>query len=698
MEILHFQDVKTAPDIVHKYTKDLRDNSTPIVINNGSYQCRVGWATDPEPVLLFKNYIAKPRKERSKSNKDGTVEAPQQPQLQVGNNIVNVEAVRFQLKTPFDRNVVTHFEAQEHLFDYTFTHLGIDTDNCVSHPILLTEPFLNPNASRCLMSELLFECYNVPAVVYGIDSLFAFASTCPVEQPMATRDALLISLGYHTIHVIPILGGVVQYDRMRRLNTGGYHIISFLHRILQLKYPSHANAITLSRSEELVRSICAVALDYSEELARWTDPDYYECHIRRIQLPYVQNVSHTLTAEQQKERKRELARRLTEINARKREERLAEDEDKLALFGELEDMRHLDMDEFERLLSEHSLRNVDDLHRNITSLNARIEKTKQKIVAAASAALDDGSTPVEEPVQPPPPKQPKYTKLVFESDKAMHVFLQNAKKMKEEIIRKKACRKQRKQDMAKRRTAAGQERMRIISQLARKEKGNDDFGLRDEDWDIYKTISRDGGDSDSDTENEKLLELDEIIRAHEPNQPIGSIIRGIDDTSYSCLGKPSTTSSTLSSAEQYQLHIGVEQFRAPELIFKPYMVGSMEAGLTEVIGFVLSRFTEDEQMRLAANVLLDGGLANLPGLRERLDTDLRSIRPFQSFYQVSIVGDPSLAGWHGARMFAASPEFEANKISRMDYSEFGGEFFKMHFASNPYTASPKEVILEVETI
>lgn len=53
-------------------------------------------------------------------------------------------------------------------------------------------------------------------------------------------------------------------------------------------------------------------------------------------------------------------------------------------------------------------------------------------------------------------------------------------------------RKQRRQDIFKRRTAAGQERMRIISQLARKEKGNDDFGLRDEDWDIYKTISKDG--------------------------------------------------------------------------------------------------------------------------------------------------------------------------------------------------------------
>lgn len=59
-------------------------------------------------------------------------------------------------------------------------------------------------------------------------------------------------------------------------------------------------------------------------------------------------------------------------------------------------------------------------------------------------------------------------------------------------MNKKMVRKQKKQDMAKRRTAAGQERMRIISQLARKEKGNDDFGLRDEDWEIYKTISKDG--------------------------------------------------------------------------------------------------------------------------------------------------------------------------------------------------------------
>lgn len=44
--------------------------------------------------------------------------------------------------------MVTHFEAQEQIFDYTFTHMGIDTEGAVNHPIILTEAFLNPNYSR----------------------------------------------------------------------------------------------------------------------------------------------------------------------------------------------------------------------------------------------------------------------------------------------------------------------------------------------------------------------------------------------------------------------------------------------------------------------------------------------------------------------------------------------------------------------
>lgn len=102
----------------------------------------------------------------------------------------------------------------------------------------------------------------------------------------------------------------------------------------------------------------------------------------------------------------------------------------------------------------------------------------------------------------------------------------NIELQKAAIVEKKQHRRQRKQDLAKRRTAAAQERMRLISQLARKEKGTDEFGMKDEDWDIYKTISREGGDSDSELENEKLLEIDEILRHHDVLYEEPQIIQG----------------------------------------------------------------------------------------------------------------------------------------------------------------------------
>lgn len=104
----------------------------------------MGWATNDEPMMVFRNLIAKPRKEKAK--KDG--EVPIIQPTQIGNDIVNIEAMRYQLRTQFDRNVVTHFHNQEQIFDDIFRHLAIDTAGCVNHPIVLTECVASPNYCR----------------------------------------------------------------------------------------------------------------------------------------------------------------------------------------------------------------------------------------------------------------------------------------------------------------------------------------------------------------------------------------------------------------------------------------------------------------------------------------------------------------------------------------------------------------------
>ncbi|KAI4458875.1 actin [Holotrichia oblita] len=145
--------------------------------------------------------------------------------------------------------------------------------------------------------------------------------------------------------------------------------------------------------------------------------------------------------------------------------------------------------------------------------------------------------------------------------------------------------------MAKRRTAAGQERMRIISQLARKRK-------------------------------EMMISV-------------------------------------------YAMKIGIYTKQLAE------MFGSW---FIEVIGYVLSLFNDDDQLRLASNIVLTGGPANLPGLQERVHSDLISIRPFKSFSAVSVLPNCTLSSWYGAKAWAHTDDFKKTLITKQDYDELGGDF------------------------
>lgn len=347
------------------------------------------------------------------------------------------------------------------------------------------------------MSELLFECYQVPSVFYGIDSLFSFNFNNNIKD-----TALIISIGYSATHVIPFVDGHHVIDKVRRINVGGFHMLNYLHRLLQLKYPMHVNSITLSRVEELLHEHCSIAFDYTDNLKKWARHDFYDKNVKKIQLPYSQTVSTTsqLTAEQKVEKKKEMSKRLAEINARKRDERLAEEEDNLQKFEEiLESFDDEDTEDFEMGLKEFSLSSYEELEKTIAATKARIDKIKAKMLSAESGVIEEKIVLIP---QPPPG-------LTVEQ------WLNVARDKKNSINEKKQIRRQRRADLAKRRTAAAQERMRIISRLAGKEKGTDDFGSRDEDWDVYKAISREQ-DSDSEVENEKLLEIDEILRHYDP--------------------------------------------------------------------------------------------------------------------------------------------------------------------------------------
>lgn len=119
--------------------------------------------------------------------------------------MTNIEALRFQLKSPFDRDVITQIDTVETIFDHAFTHMGIDTEGSVEHPVVLSEAICNPVQSRQFMNELLFECYQIPSVSLGIDGLFSLYQNIP-DSNDALPDALVVRLGYQATHILPVLG------------------------------------------------------------------------------------------------------------------------------------------------------------------------------------------------------------------------------------------------------------------------------------------------------------------------------------------------------------------------------------------------------------------------------------------------------------------------------------------------------------
>lgn len=130
----------------------------------------------------------------------------------------------------------------------------------------------------CLdVEELLFECYQVPSVLFGVDSLFSLFYNQPDIQ-----NCLVISLGHHTCHVIPYINQKMINDKVLRLNLGGFNLTCYLQRLLQLKYPKFTQEFTFTKCEYLVQNYCKVSSDYQNESLNWLDDQYYLENVKRF--------------------------------------------------------------------------------------------------------------------------------------------------------------------------------------------------------------------------------------------------------------------------------------------------------------------------------------------------------------------------------------------------------------------------------
>jgi actin-related protein 5 len=586
---------------------------------------------------------------------------------------------------------------------------------------------------------MLFECYNAPSVVYGIDSLFSYRHN-------RGKTGLVVSSSYSATHLIPVYDSKALLSQAIRLNWGGWHAAEYLQKLIRLKYyTGFPGKLNSSQAENMVRDFCYVSLDYDQEVARFMDWTGLEDRERIIQYPYTEEVIVQKTEEELAriaERKKESGRRLQEQAAKMRLERLMKKEQELEYYKDVQ-RRIVDQNkkETKRLLDEAEVKDEAGLERMIRELEKTIKKARTKDlggeqeeeqVAPDFSLLDVPDDQLDEAGI----KQKRQQRLLKsnhdararakaekEAEKArvaeearldeerrvndLEGWLEEKRQARLAKLAQIKDRDRLKADLGNRKSLASQIRMKNIANLAsdtptgagsrkrRRGGDDDDFGADDADWGVYRSVAMGANKGDSDDEDGEGGEedLESAVRAleadlleYDQNFEYDQTLDAQKDWSKSLLHafrhgpRPFDPSSP---AETHRIHLNVERIRVPEVLFQPTAIAGVDqAGIVEIAGDILTQrlpalgFTNSSSDFLR-DIFLTGGNTLFEGFDERLRRGLTALLPAGAPLTLRRADDAVLDAWRGAAGWAGTEEAKKARVTREEWAEKGGEYLKV---------------------
>ncbi|KAJ2449533.1 Actin- protein 6 [Coemansia sp. RSA 2336] len=116
-----------------------------------------------------------------------------------------------------------------------------------------------------------------------------------------------------------------------------------------------------------------------------------------------------------------------------------------------------------------------------------------------------------------------------------------------------------------------------------------------------------------------------------------------------------------------------ERFAVPEALFYPMDVGIEQAGIHQAVEQAISACPLEMHRLLFANIIVTGGSANMPGLPERLQSEVQKLTAYKA--RVFTSSDPMLQAWQGACKAAAEGTGDW-RLTKSQYEEMGAKHGK----------------------
>ncbi|KAK6929361.1 Actin family [Dillenia turbinata] len=589
-------------------------STCPIVIDNGGSYFRIGWAGETDPRLVFRNIVLRPR--HKTTGETVTIVGDQDPTL-----LRYFDCTRSGPRSAFDNNVVYQFEIMEYILDFGFDRMGVD-------------------GSQCMPSFFL------EITAFGVDAAFSYKYN--QQLGVCDKDGLAICSGFATSHVIPI------------------------------KVDHEISRFTWEKVEDLKMEHCYIAPDYASEVRLFQKGTKEAKEKTRCwQLPWVPPPTEEPPSEDEIARKAAIkerqGQRLREMAEAKRSSRINELENQLQ--------------GFEFLLQQLAYVQESD----VPSFLAKGEQVESE--SKADPSTTEKFPLVNIPDEMLTPEQLK--------EKRKQLFLKTTTEG-----RQRAKQKRFEEEMERERQNQQDEEKRLENPELYLEQLRAKYKELSEKVEQRKCLKINGGSTNGNhnvsggvgrgerlnaaqNERMRLLTTAAFDRGKGPDEDeaelarVTSRLQDIDPkfVPKSELG-PLQSSTEVPwlrpmTKEDFQIVLGVERFRCPEILFQPNLIGINQAGLDEMVGVSLRRLpskVEGLEERLTSNVFLTGGSSLYPGMSERLEAGIRMIRPCGSPIKIVKAYDPVFDAWRAAAAYAASLQFPQQTFTRMDYYEKGEDW------------------------
>jgi len=228
------------------------DKVSAVVIDNGSGECKAGFAGDESPCSAFPSIIGRP----IGINK-----------LELCDHYVGDEAQRrrglLDTNHPIVRGAVTNWDDMESIWQYILqTELYEKYDSEPrpdQRPILVTTTPLNPKEDREKLTEIMFEKFEVPALYVCPAAVLSLYSS-------GRTTGIVTDSGHGVSQTLAVYEGYPIPESISQVNLSGCDIDHHLKMTLIKKRGySFAHSIETEIIHAIKENLCYVALDYDKE-------------------------------------------------------------------------------------------------------------------------------------------------------------------------------------------------------------------------------------------------------------------------------------------------------------------------------------------------------------------------------------------------------------------------------------------------